>query len=207
MNITVEGSEEYGNSIYGDLFERILVDLGLANRVEDVKMVIEPEKPLFLISVRMRKARTAVKVSEICTITPREGNAYMVINNESYAPVLLALLWKQFGRDRIEQLTRLEILTHGIPPEKVQDLTLDPGEELKKEILDAVWRLLPEGFKTRHNLYTENVMTIVSTEHEMKTEFVQLAEKVHQEMVAGRDLSGQETKVEDEEEEDQEGEP
>jgi putative methanogenesis marker protein 17 len=207
MNITVEGSEEYGNSIYGELFDRILIDLGLANRIEDVKMIIEPEKPLFLISVRMRQARTAVKVSDICSITPREGNTYMVINNESYAPALLALLWKQFGRDRIEQLTRLEVLTHGIPPEKLQDLTLDPGEELKKEVLDAIWRLLPEGFKTRHNLYSEKVMTIASTEHDMKPEFVKLAESVHQEMVAGRDLSGMETKVEDEEEEDEGGEP
>lgn len=200
MNITVEGSEEYGNSVYGELFERILVDLGLANRVEDVKMVIEPEKPLFLVSVRMRKARTAVKLSDICTITPRDGNAYLVINNESYAPALLALLWKQFGRDRVEQLSRLEILTHGIPPERVQDLPLDPGEELKKEVLDAIWRLLPEGFKNRHNLFTENVMTIASTEHDMKPEFVQLAEEVHKEMVAGRELTNSVDLEEDEEE-------
>jgi len=203
MNITVEGSEEYGNSIYGELFERVLLDLGLANRIEDVKMIIEIEKPLFLISVRMRKARMAVKVSDISTITPRDGNAYLVINNESYAPPLLALLWKQFGRDRIEQLSRLEVLTHGVPPEKVEDLTLDPGEELKKEVLDAIWRLLPEGFKTRHNLYSENVMTITSTEHEMKPEFIKLAESVHQEMMVGRDLSGSEARVIEEDEEEE----
>jgi hypothetical protein len=172
MNITVEGSEEYGNSIYGELFERVLVDLGLTNRIEDVKMIID-------------------------------GNTYLVINNESYAPPLLALLWKQFGRDRIEQLSRLEVLTHGVPPEKVEDLTLDPGEELKKEVLDAIWRLLPEGFKTRHNLYSENVMTITSTEHEMKPEFIKLAESVHQEMMVGRDLSGSEARVIEEDEEEE----
>ncbi|HUL38806.1 MAG TPA: methanogenesis marker 17 protein, partial [Methanomassiliicoccales archaeon] len=163
MNIQVEGSEEYGNEVYVELFERILIDLGLTNRVEGAKLLIYPEKHLFIVSVRMRQARTSVKVGEVADVSDREGNAYLVIRNESYAPALLALLWKQFGRERIEQLSRLEILAHGVPPERIEGLLISPGEELRKEVLDAIWRLLPEGFKVRHNLFAENVMTIIST--------------------------------------------
>jgi len=206
MNITVQGSEEYGNSIYGELFERVLIDLGLTNRVEEVKMLIFPERPLFLVSVRTRKARTAVKVTAVSTITARDGNTCLVIGNESYAPALLALLWKQFGRERIEQISRLEILAHGIKPEAIQEFQLDPGEELKKEVLDAIWRLLPEGFKVRYNLFTDEVITIAATEHVMKPEFVQAAEATHKEMAEGWVAPEAKTEVEGEEEDDEEGE-
>lgn len=206
MNILVEGTEEYGNDVYVELFERILIDLGLTNKVEGAKLLVYPEKHLFIVSVRMRQARTAVKVKEIADVSEREGNAYLVIRNESYAPPLLSILWKQFGRERIEQLSRLEIMAHGVPPTKIEDLTLSPGEELKKEVLDAIWRLLPEGFKVRHTLFTENVMTITSTEHEMNDEFVQMGRELHEEMVNGLNLESRKGSTdEDEEEEEAEG--
>jgi len=201
MNIQVEGSEEYGNDVYVELFERILIDLGLTNRVEGAKLLIYPEKHLFIVTVMMRQARTSVKVSEVADVSDRDGNAYLVIRNESYAPPLLALLWKQFGRERIEQLSRLEILAHGITAKKIESLQISPGEELRKEVLDAVWRLLPEGFKVRHNLFDKNVMTIISTEHTMEEEFVQMGKRAHQQMVKGIGLDEGTEVVDDEEEE------
>ena len=204
MNIQVEGSEDFGNEVYVELFERILIDLGLTNRVEGAKLLIYPEKHLFIVSVRMRQARTAVKVGEVADVSDRDGNAYLVIRNESYAPPLLALLWKQFGRERIEQLSRLEILAHGIPPDKIEGLQISPGEELRKEVLDAIWRLLPEGFKVRHNLFDDNVMTIISTEHTMEDEFVDMGAKAHAQMVKGIGLD-EGTEVVDEEDEEEEG--
>jgi putative methanogenesis marker protein 17 len=200
MNIQVEGSEEYGNEVYVELFERILIDLGLTNRVEGAKLLIYPEKHLFIVTVRMRQARTTVKVDEVADVSDREGNAFLVIRNESYAPALLALLWKQFGRERIEQLSRLEILAHGVTTERIEGLQISPGEELRKEVLDAIWRLLPEGFKVRHNLFDENVMTIVSTEHTMDDEFLQMGEKAHEQMVKSIGLDEGTEVVDDEEE-------
>jgi putative methanogenesis marker protein 17 len=201
MNIQVEGTEEFGNDAYVELFERILIDLGLTNRVEGAKLLVYPEKHLFIVTVRMRQARTSVKVSEVVDVSDRDGNAYLVIRNESYAPPLLALLWKQFGRERIEQLSRLEILAHGITAERIESLQISPGEELRKEVLDAIWRLLPEGFKVRHNLFDENVMTIISTEHIMEEEFVQMGERAHDQMVKGIGLDEGTEVVDDEEEE------
>jgi putative methanogenesis marker protein 17 len=204
MNIQVEGSEEYGNEAYVELFERILIDLGLTNRVEGAKMLVYPEKHLFIVSVRMRQARTSVKVNEVADVSDRAGNAYLVIRNESYAPALLALLWKQFGRERIEQLSRLEILAHGITMDTIEGLQISPGEELRKEVLDAIWRLLPEGFKVRHNLFDDDVMTIISTEHTMEDEFVQMGTKAHERMVKGIGLD-EGTEVVDDQEEEGEG--
>ncbi len=182
MNIRVEGTEQQGDQVYGQLFERILISLGLTNRIEGARIVIKPEVPLFLISIRLRQARSAVKVSDIANLEQRNLDTYAVITDESYAPALLAMLWKKFGRDRIEQITRLELLVHRSKLEEVGSLELNPGHELKKDVLDAVWRLMPEGFKVRHNILSENVLTVVATEHNMLPEYVEMGEKLHKEM-------------------------
>lgn len=204
MNISVKGTDEYGNQSYADLFRRILVDLGLANRVEEARIVILPEKPLFLISIRTRKARTTVKLEDIASVEEKDGNTYLNIMNESYAPVLLANLWKRFGRERIEQLARLEILCHGIKPDLLKAIELDPGQELKKELLDALWRLMPEGFKVHHTLSSETVMTIAATEHVMTDEMISMAKQIQGEMETST-ISEDESVPEEEESEEEDG--
>jgi putative methanogenesis marker protein 17 len=185
MKVEVEGTEKYGTDSYVELFNGILLDVGLTRMVEAVKFVIRPSDPLFLISIRTRKAVGLVTVSEIADVTDTEGGTMVTIRDETYAPTLISLLWRKYGRERIEQLTRLELFCKGIPEKEISELGLDPGEELKSKVLDTVWRLLPEGFKIRHNISSENVMTVVATEHEMKAEWLKLAERVHADMGAG----------------------
>ena len=204
MNISVKGTEEHGNQLYADLFKRILVDLGLANRIEEARIVILPEKPLFLIGVRTRKARTTVRLDEIASVEEKGNNTYLNIANESYAPVLLANLWKRFGRERIEQLSRLEVLCHGIKPDKLRSIELDPGQELKKELLDALWRLMPEGFKVHHTLSSDTVMTIAATEHLMTDELISMAKQLQEDMETST-ISDSESGLEDEEIEEEDG--
>ena len=55
MKVVVQGSEEWGNESYEELFRRILLDLGLTRMVDSIKMIIEPENSLFLISIKVRK--------------------------------------------------------------------------------------------------------------------------------------------------------
>ena len=44
-------------------------------------------------------------------------------------------------------------------------------------MLDAVWRLFPEGLKVRYDLSIDKVMTIIGTEHDMKQEWVDCQER------------------------------
>jgi putative methanogenesis marker protein 17 len=185
MKVEVEGTEKYGTDSYVELFNGILLDVGLTRMIEAVKFVIRPSDPLFLISIRTRKPVGLVKVSDIADVSGTEGGTMVTIRDETYAPTLISLLWRKYGRERIDQLTRLELFCRRTREEEISDLDLDPGEELKSKVLDAVWRLLPEGFKIRHNISSENVMTIAATEHDMKKEWIELAEKVHAEMGVG----------------------
>jgi len=182
MKIEVEGTEKYGTDSYVDLFNGILLDVGLTRMVEAVRFVIKPSDPLFLISIRTRKAPGLVKVSDIADISATEGGTMVTIRDETYAPTLISVLWQKYGRERVDQLTRLELFCRGVPEKEILDLGLDPGEELKSKILDAIWRLLPEGFKIRHNISLERITTVAATEHEMKKEWIEMAEKIHSEM-------------------------
>ena len=184
MEIIAEGPESFANDSYTQLLERTLVDMGITTSIERVRMIIRPAEPLFIISIRTRNAGGSRMVSEIATIEEKEGGAFLTINDENYAPRLLSLLWRTFGRDRIEQITRLEIFAKGATGRDIESLKLDPEEELKKKLLDAVWRLLPEGFKVRHEVMTEVAMTITATERTLTPEQIALGVQTHREMEA-----------------------
>ena len=55
---------------------------------------------------------------------------------------------------------------------------------MKKKLLDAVWRLLPEGFKVRHEVMSEVTMTITATERTLTPEQIALGVQTHREMEA-----------------------
>jgi hypothetical protein len=74
------------------------------------------------------------------------------------------------------------MLVRGVDADELSDLELDPGEELKSKILDAVWRVFPEGFTVRYNIVDDRALTIIGTEHDMKPEWIEVARAVHKEM-------------------------
>jgi len=187
MKVEVEGTDKFGTDSYVALFNGILLDVGLTRMVEAVKFIVRPSDPLFLISVRTRRSMSLVKISEIADVSGTERGTMVTIRDENYAPRLLTFLWRKYGRDRIEQLSRLEIFCRGVPEHDISALELDPGEELRSRVLDAIWRLLPEGFKIRHNISSENITTVAATEHDMKKEWIELASRVHSEM-GGHDV-------------------
>ena len=187
MRVIVEGQEDWGNQSYDELFRRILLDLGITRMVDEVHMIIEPENSFFLISLRVRASTGAKSVTEVAKVEQKSEGTMLTITNEVFAPRLLAMLWRDYGRQRVDQLSRYELMVRGVKAEELAELMLDPGEELKQKILDAVWRLLPEGLKVRHNIYTEGVLTIAATEHNMTQDWKDLAEKIHAEMESVRE--------------------
>ncbi|MEM2978968.1 MAG: methanogenesis marker 17 protein [Methanomassiliicoccales archaeon] len=182
MRIEVEGPEKAGNEGYVELFNSILLDLGITRHVEAAKFIIKPSEPLFLVSVKTRLAAGKIRINDIAEVTKTKAGTFINITDENYAPSLLSLLWRMYGRERIEQLSRLEVLCKGIEEDEILELVIDRGEEMKKKILDALWRLLPEGFKIRYELSSESVITIAATEYEMKKEWKELANELHKEM-------------------------
>lgn len=184
MEFELEGTDRYALESYQWLLERILIDMGISTMVERVRLVIRPEQTLFIVSMRIKHSGSKRPVHDIAEMEAQEGGTFITIKDESYAPRLLSSLWRMYGRERVQQLTRLEIFVDGVPMEEISDMKLDPEEEVRSQLLDAMWRLLPEGLKVRNEYFDENVMTIVATEHGMTVDFIAEAQKVHGDMIA-----------------------
>ncbi|MDW5562599.1 MAG: methanogenesis marker 17 protein [Methanomassiliicoccus sp.] len=174
--------ESFAYDNFESIFRQILQDLGITRSVLAFRIVADPQAPYFLISVRLGRARSAIKVADMSQLNTHTGGTAITITDEAWAPALLNKLWQKYGRDRVEQLTRFEILVRGAELEEVSAMELDPGEELKAKVLDAVWRLFPEGFTVRYNIVDDRAMTIIGTEHDMSPQWVNVAQMVHKEM-------------------------
>ena len=177
-----EHDESFAYQNFDAIFRSTLADLGVTRMVQAFKIVADPDAPYFLISMKLGKPRSAIHIPDMASLDEHTGGTLLTITDEEWAPALLTKLWQRYGRDRVEQLTRFEMLVKGTSVEELSKVELDPGEELRTRLLDAVWRVFPEGFKVRHNLVDEQALTIIGTEHDMKQEWVDIATKVHEEM-------------------------
>lgn len=181
MTIT---DERFAYENFESIFRQTLQDLGISRSVLSFRIIANPGAPYFLISIRLGRARSAISVSDMSQLNPHTGGTALTITDEGWAPALLNKLWQRYGRDRVEQLTRFEMLVRGVDVDELSTLELDPGEELKAKVLDAVWRLFPEGFTVRYEIVDERALTIIGTEHDMRPEWIDVARMIHKEMSA-----------------------
>lgn len=182
MLIDVTGTDEYACGAYKMLFESIMNDVGKALMIDEAKLILKPEVPLFIFSVRLINEPTSKVVSDAADLRQEGNETHVSISDERYAPDIIASLWRNYGRDRVEQQTRFDLTVFGGDEKAIADYQISSGEEIKKEIIGALWRVMPEGIKNRHNISDGNVITIVATEEIMLPEMVEEGKMVHESM-------------------------
>ena len=139
MDVEVTGSDPYACPAYKVLFETIMNDVGKAVLIEKAKLVLKPEIPLFLFSVKLVNEPVSKTISDVAS-TRQEGNeTHLSISDEKYAPEILSQLWKNYGRDNVDQQTRFDLVVTGGDEDKIKDLLVSSGEEARKEIIGALW--------------------------------------------------------------------
>ena len=183
MEIVVDGPDEYGNQAYGKLFDDIVGDIGKSFMIRKAKLTLVPETPLFIFTVVMRNEPTNKVISDVASFRQEGEELHMSISNERYAPEILAQLWKIYGRGKVDQQTRFDLVVHDAKQEDVEDIVVASGEESIKEVLGAFWRALPEGIRVRKSFNTGKVITVVATEEIMRPEYLEQAVKQHEELV------------------------
>jgi len=183
MEVQVVGTDPYGDAAYKALFEGIIGDIGKTFMIEGAKLVLKPDVPLFIFSVVLRNVPGGKTISNVASFRQEREELHMSISEERYAPEVLAQLWKKYGRSKVEQQTRFDLVIHGGKTEDVENIPISSGEAVIKEILGALWRALPEGIRVRDTLVDDRVVTVVATEEIMKAEFLEEGRKMHGEML------------------------
>ena len=124
MEVEVNGSDPYACPAYKLLFETIMNDVGKAILVERAKLVLKPEIPLFIFSVKLVNEPVNKTIADVAS-TRQEGNeTHLSISDEKYAPEILSQLWKNYGRDNVDQQTRFDLVVTGGDEDKIKDLLL-----------------------------------------------------------------------------------
>lgn len=179
MEITVQGTDPFGNEEYEILFRNIMNDMGEALVIEKSHLVLKPEIPLFIFSVKLKSEPENKKISDVASIRSEGDGVHITITDERYAPEILDKMWTMYGRNSVDQQTRFDMSVTGGKLDEVSETVIASGEEAVREIIGSVWRSMPEGIRVRTVFITGTVLTVVATEEIMLPEYRKEGVDVH----------------------------
>ena len=182
MDITVTGTDGYGCEAYKELFKGIMSEAGKAVSLERADLFLDPLTPLFIFSVTLRNEPESKKIEDAVSIRSEGKEVHITITDENYAPEVLSVLWRRYGRDRVDQQTRFDIKIDNAEEDDIYGTEIASGEDAKQEMIGALWRVLPEGIKARHNISEGRIITIAATEEIMTPELKEKAMAMHNEV-------------------------
>ncbi len=175
----VECYDERGAEVYEIIIKQIFQDLVLCSSVDDLKAYVNPDDPVFVLAIKMRKTSNAILFGEVASLTydKARDKTVILIDDENYLPNILRELWKRFSRDEIYQPNRYQLEINGDHTDYESLVVDDPHSNLQRRIYDAVFRILPEGFKIIKDLSTEDIVAVVATDELIKDEWIEKAQE------------------------------
>jgi putative methanogenesis marker protein 17 len=61
-------------------------------------------------------------------------------------------------------------------------IVYDPQEELKKNVIDALIRITPEGFRVRKHFISEHMLAFIASEDPIKEEWMEICRHLRKEI-------------------------
>ena len=183
----VECYDKKGAEVYEIIIKQIFQDLVLGASVDDLKAFVNPDDPVFIIAIKMKKTSTVVEFKDVANFTYDKADdiTHIFVENENYLPNILKRLWRKFSRDEIYQPTRYNIDLDGNQMDLETLVIDDPHSNLQRRIYDAIFRILPEGFKIIKDMSTKDIIAVVATDELIMDAWIQKAEEYIAELENG----------------------
>ena len=183
----VECYDERGAEVYEIIIKQIFQDLVLGASVDDLKAYVNPDDPVFVLAIKMRKTSNAIVFEEVANLTydKQDDVTRILIDNENYLPNILKLLWTKFSREEIYQPNRYQLEIKGDYTGMSSLVIDDPHSNLQRRIYDAIFRILPEGFKIIKDMSTEDIVAVVATDELIKDDWIEKANEYIDELNKG----------------------
>jgi putative methanogenesis marker protein 17 len=153
--------------------------------MEKALLILKPEVPLFIISIRLRAEPTNRTVADVSNIRTEGNMIHLTVTDERYAPNILKELWKKYGKDGVDQQTRFDMEIKNASEKDVSSIVVASEEEYLKEIIGAIWISMPEGIKNRHAYIDGPVITVVATEEIFQPDMLKEGLAHHKKMTGG----------------------
>ena len=102
----VECYDERGAEVYEIIIKQIFQDLVLGSSVDDLKAYVNPDDPVFVLAIKMKKTSSVVLFKDVANLIYDKENdiTRILIDNENYLPNILKMLWRSFSRDEIYEI-------------------------------------------------------------------------------------------------------
>ena len=183
----VECYDERGAEVYDIIIKQVFQDLVLGASVDDLKAYVSPDDPVFVLAIKMRKTSNVILFEDVANLSydKQSDVTQILIDNENYLPNILKELWKQFSRDEIYQPNRYQLEIKGDFMDLKSIVVDDPHSNLQRRIYDAIFRILPEGFKNIKDLSTNDIVTVVATDELIKDAWIDKAHEFIDELNSG----------------------
>ena len=183
----VECYDERGAEVYEIIIKQIFQDLVLGASVDDLKAYVNPDDPVFILAIKMRKTSNVILFEDVANLTydKKDDVTRILIDNENYLPNILKQLWKDFSRDEIYQPNRYQLEIKGDYTDLKSIVVDDPHSKLQRRIYDAIFRILPEGFKNIKDLSTTDIVAVVATDELIKDVWIEKAHEYIDELNKG----------------------
>jgi putative methanogenesis marker protein 17 len=184
IQMQVECHDESGQKVYDMILRQILQDIQIVRAVKDVRIFIDPRKPVFIIALQYQKTSPPIVLEDFTEYEydPEANETFIRIKDEKYLPELLKKLWEIEGRNKIHQPSRFEVIIDD-PQVKLEGLVVhDPEEDLKKKIYDAIFRIIPEGFRVVEHYSEDNLIVLTCSDEYIKEEYLEKTQEIIKEM-------------------------
>jgi putative methanogenesis marker protein 17 len=184
FNMLVESNDKEGAEVYEMIIKQIFQDLQLSPSIKDMRVFVNPDDVVFIIAIKMDKTSTLLRLKDIATVKydKEENKTFIRIIDEIYLPNALKKLMIELGRENIAQPNRYTIAING----KVKDIedivVFSPKDNLKKRVYDAIFRIIPEGFRIIRDISEEDVIAVICTDELIKDSWIEKGKKFVQEL-------------------------
>jgi putative methanogenesis marker protein 17 len=177
--IIVESVEKTGAEVYKNVITDVLADLSLGRVIEKVRVFIDVREPVFIFLGLRRLGLPSIRLKDFAEVNMGDYGKHEVVIDllkEAYIPQLLNKLWDRYGRGNIEHQERSRIIVHSPDyfeeVDILQDMVIDEKViEINDRIMDAMLRILPEGFRVRYHQLTDDYVLFVASEDPIKQEW------------------------------------
>lgn len=181
---TVESEDREGAAKYKDVIADILTDLNLVRTIGRLKVYIDSTAPVFIIVGIFRPGLARLTLGDVADISSVTEGLLISVREELYASKALGKLWTKYGRENVLQTDRAAVIVpvQGDFARQMDDVSAivvyDPQEDLKKNVIDALLRITPEGFRVRKHFIDQHMLAFIASEDPIKPEWMETCRKL-----------------------------
>ncbi len=171
MQVEARGGTASENEQLKKLTEDTFKDLSLGKKLEKVLLVSDIGIPVIYVACKFKRDVQPIILADIARIREQGAETKIQITNERYYNEAMDILSRQFGRENIVQDERNIMFLKGIN-HKLDAITVyDFTEDIRRHIIDALWHIIPEGFKVRSFTHFDDGFIVAATDVPTIAEF------------------------------------